>query len=274
MGVAAREPTMEDILASIRKIVSQDSASEPQRSDARPAPAAGSAAGSFGEPAIERRAPPQDSSGGAVTRDLVSRETGGSFANFAKSVAGDLAAGANAAPQSRSTPRWTPPRAPEPAHQPPAKAETAPRADYGQPHIGHAGSGQAGIGQAAGGLAGDGQADGGQANASAGTLSGVLRSVRQSWTPNESIRREPARAAATPKAAAAVEAMRAALVSPSTDAAVSGSLDRLKKGVIDNLDAKTEAILKPMLREWLDEHLPKIVEKLVAAEIERIARKS
>jgi cell pole-organizing protein PopZ len=268
MGVAAREPTMEDILASIRKIVSQDSASDPQRSDARPA----AAAGSIGEPAIERRAPSPDASGVAVARDLVSRETGGSFANFAKSVAGDF--GASAAPQSPPTPRWTPPRAPEPAIQSPTKAETAPRADFGQPHVGHGGSGQAGSGQAAGGLAGSGQADSGQANASAGTLSGVLRSVRQSWSPNEPIRREPARAAAAPKAVAAVEAMRAALASPSTDAAVSGSLERLKKGVIDNLDAKTEAMLKPMLREWLDEHLPKIVEKLVAAEIDRIARKS
>jgi len=31
-------------------------------------------------------------------------------------------------------------------------------------------------------------------------------------------------------------------------------------------------LLRPMLRGWLDDHLPGIVEKLVKAEIERVAR--
>ncbi len=36
-------------------------------------------------------------------------------------------------------------------------------------------------------------------------------------------------------------------------------------------DVVTE-LLRPMLREWLDDHLPGIVEKLVKSEIERVAR--
>ena len=69
-----------------------------------------------------------------------------------------------------------------------------------------------------------------------------------------------------------VEAFRGALVSPSVDDAVAGSFDRLKRSVGDDLDAKTEAILRPMLREWLDENLPTMVERLVREEIERVAR--
>jgi cell pole-organizing protein PopZ len=32
-------------------------------------------------------------------------------------------------------------------------------------------------------------------------------------------------------------------------------------------------MLRPMLAEWLDQHLPAMVDRLVAAEITRIARK-
>jgi uncharacterized protein len=31
-------------------------------------------------------------------------------------------------------------------------------------------------------------------------------------------------------------------------------------------------ILRPMLKSWLDEHLPEIVDRLVRAEIERVSR--
>jgi len=34
----------------------------------------------------------------------------------------------------------------------------------------------------------------------------------------------------------------------------------------------TREILRPMLKAWLDEHLPSLVERLVRAEIQRVAR--
>ena len=68
------------------------------------------------------------------------------------------------------------------------------------------------------------------------------------------------------------EAFRGALMSPSSGGAVSGSFDRLKRSALDDVEAKTEAILRPMLREWLDENLPTLVERLVREEIERVAR--
>jgi len=67
-------------------------------------------------------------------------------------------------------------------------------------------------------------------------------------------------------------AFRGALMSPSADGAVSNAFDRLKRSAMDDIDAKTEAILRPMLREWLDENLPNMVERLVREEIERVAR--
>ena len=67
-------------------------------------------------------------------------------------------------------------------------------------------------------------------------------------------------------------AFKGALMSPSADGAVSGAFDRLKRSAMDDVDAKTEVILRPMLREWLDENLPNMVERLVREEIERVAR--
>ena len=78
----------------------------------------------------------------------------------------------------------------------------------------------------------------------------------------------PAEAEANDEAAA----FKGALMSPSVDGVVSSAFDRLKRSAMDDIDAKTEAILRPMLREWLDENLPVLVERLVREEIERVAR--
>jgi uncharacterized protein len=71
---------------------------------------------------------------------------------------------------------------------------------------------------------------------------------------------------------AEVNAFRDALVSPSTGRMVGDSMDRLRAAVTDDTSAKVEAVLRPMLREWLDANLPGLVERLVREEIERIAR--
>lgn len=67
-------------------------------------------------------------------------------------------------------------------------------------------------------------------------------------------------------------AFKGALMSPRANGEVAGAFDRLKRSAMDDVDAKTEAILRPMLREWLDENLPNMVERLVREEIERVAR--
>ena len=69
------------------------------------------------------------------------------------------------------------------------------------------------------------------------------------------------------------QAFREALVSPSTESAIGESLQRLKQVVGEDLGARVDSILRPMLREWLDDNLPDLVERLVRDEIERLVRR-
>lgn len=69
---------------------------------------------------------------------------------------------------------------------------------------------------------------------------------------------------------------RRALMSPRSDAQVSASFDDLAKAMIEGnarqLDEVVEDLLRPMLKGWLDNNLPQMVERLVREEIERVAR--
>lgn len=66
------------------------------------------------------------------------------------------------------------------------------------------------------------------------------------------------------------------LLAPQTDAAVSAAFGSLANTVLSGnartLENLVEDMLRPMLKGWLDENLPGIVERLVRAEIERVAR--
>lgn len=68
------------------------------------------------------------------------------------------------------------------------------------------------------------------------------------------------------------------IISPPSASAAAGSLARLA-GTLRIADTPGQTIegvvrelLKPMLKDWLDHHLPAIVESRVEAELERIAR--
>ncbi len=67
-----------------------------------------------------------------------------------------------------------------------------------------------------------------------------------------------------------------ALVSPSTDASVSGAFNLLAHTVLTQnartLEDLVKEMLRPMLKSWLDDNLPAVVERLVRAEIERVSR--
>jgi len=66
------------------------------------------------------------------------------------------------------------------------------------------------------------------------------------------------------------------LLSPSTDHKVSSAFNSLASTVLANngrtLDDLVHEMLKPLIKGWLDENLPNVVERLVRAEIERVAR--
>jgi cell pole-organizing protein PopZ len=67
-----------------------------------------------------------------------------------------------------------------------------------------------------------------------------------------------------------------ALMSPAATAAVSAAFNSLASTILSK-DARTledlvREIMKPMLRSWLDDNLPSLVERLVRSEIERVSR--
>jgi uncharacterized protein len=66
------------------------------------------------------------------------------------------------------------------------------------------------------------------------------------------------------------------LISASTDASVASSFQSLATSMFlrdPDLIARTaREMLRPMLKQWLDDNLPVMVERLVRAEIERVAR--
>ena len=69
---------------------------------------------------------------------------------------------------------------------------------------------------------------------------------------------------------------RPALLSPDVGRQVAGSFDELKEAFMasrqKSFDEMAQEMLRPMLQDWLDNNLPVLVERLVREEIERIAR--
>jgi cell pole-organizing protein PopZ len=68
------------------------------------------------------------------------------------------------------------------------------------------------------------------------------------------------------------------LLSPETGAAVSSAFATLSATLAarsgEIADGMAREMLRPMLKAWIDENLPGIVERLVGAEIERLAREA
>jgi uncharacterized protein len=77
-------------------------------------------------------------------------------------------------------------------------------------------------------------------------------------------------------AATLADAIDASLLSEEADRAVSASFEALSASVAlqsaELVERLTREMLRPMIKTWLDEHLPSMVERLVRAEIQRVAR--
>ncbi|MGV6871699.1 PopZ family protein [Pseudochelatococcus sp. B33] len=86
---------------------------------------------------------------------------------------------------------------------------------------------------------------------------------------------EPA-AAPPPTARSAGGEPQEPLLSSAADASAASAFQTLSSVVLSRsprtLDDLVQDMLRPLLKAWLDEHLPPLVEKLVKAEIERISR--
>jgi uncharacterized protein len=68
------------------------------------------------------------------------------------------------------------------------------------------------------------------------------------------------------------------LISSATDSAISAAFGDLTHTILSQnartLDDLVQDMLRPMLKAWLDDNLPSLVERLVRAEIERVSRGS
>lgn len=64
--------------------------------------------------------------------------------------------------------------------------------------------------------------------------------------------------------------------SPATAAAVDAALEALVQAAAANnprtLEDIARDLLRPMLKTWLDDNLPQLVDRLVRAEVERLSR--
>ncbi len=86
----------------------------------------------------------------------------------------------------------------------------------------------------------------------------------------------PAPPAAAPVQAAKPGPANETLLSNEADSSVANAFSMLSSTVLSNnprtLEDLVKEMLRPMLKTWLDENLPPMVERLVQAEIQRIAR--
>jgi uncharacterized protein len=88
--------------------------------------------------------------------------------------------------------------------------------------------------------------------------------------------RPAARRIAAPAPAKADAAGEPALLSPASGARIGASFEALTESLMlrdpEMIERVAREVLRPMLKAWLDDNLPVVVERLVRAEIERIAR--
>lgn len=235
---SSADPSMEEILASIRRIIADDHGAPITPRQPRHA----------GPPVIESAARPAPSPA-ASTRASAPRDE----AEYANAPAPPRLAPARGAYQSREAGPYRE-RTSSPDHPP--RVDPAPREWQGLRHA-HEEPPQA-------------------------------RSERP-VRPDASLRpAEPRRHDATasaqpapqPPASRHVEAARSGdmepLLSPVAQASVTSAFGALTASMQAQSPSMVEGavrdMLRPMLKEWLDQNLPTIVERLVRAEIERVAR--
>jgi cell pole-organizing protein PopZ len=100
-----------------------------------------------------------------------------------------------------------------------------------------------------------------------------LRVIEERRAPPPQPAPPPAAAPLPPQAAPALDR---GLISKSTMAAVDSAFNSLANTVLGQnartLEALVKEMLRPMLKSWLDDNLPGLVERIVRAEIERVSR--
>jgi uncharacterized protein len=215
----AQEPSMEEILASIRRIIADDDGGKPQKPEPAPAKAAAAAPPPSKGPAPEPAAMSQD----------------------------DI----DAMLSSFDQPAPTPP--------PPPETEPEPEAEV---------------------------LDLTEAMAMPEPEPPAFRTIASepdvmfAEPPAPEAEPEPEPSPASPRRAVAAppSASERSMLSAATSAAVDAAFHSLAQTVLvqnaRTLEDLVKEMLRPMLKTWLDDNLPNLVERLVRAEIERVSRGS
>ena len=224
----SQEPSMEEILASIRRIIADDDASKsPPKPAEASKPASRGAASSSRSAAPPHEPEPSPSAMKAEEEDLA--DTGlqdPDILDLTESMAAPAAAGSAPMPQPASS----------------AMVESF-------PHSGEA-----------------------ESEAAAFDVSDV---EKPSFEPVASA---PGPDRTEEQATVGVPGVseRGQLLSNATAAAVDSAFNALAQTVLVNnartLEDLVREMMRPMLNTWLDDNLPRLVERLVRAEIERVAR--
>ena len=210
----AQEPSMEEILASIRRIIADDETGKPPPKAAPPAAAA--------PPPPATVPPPQPAAAAPPAADMTQSDIDAMIARLDAPPGGE-----NPEPESEDILELTESMAP-------------PRTDDEVPSFQTI----------------DGQSDVVFSDAPAEPAPRPIEEPRRQHSQNSGPDR--------------------ALLSASTSAAVDSAFNALAQTVLvqnaRTLEDLVREMLRPMLKSWLDDNLPNLVERIVKAEIERVSR--
>ncbi|GLQ39157.1 hypothetical protein GCM10007908_27770 [Rhizobium albus] len=249
---AAREPSMEEILASIRRIIETNDAASPDRGDSRPQLAAVSEVPAAAQPQntqVDNHPQPQAAQSAAAARTI--------------SLA-DVAARLRSAPDAQPIPAAAAPAVEDEV----ARAMTADslqRFDSEELDVAEDDAANDHWNRLADEEHFEEPADGSDwpdldaLDQSASVLhlhEHAAEKAQDTRTSTEQKGGELISSAAGAKVAAAFEDLNEAVV----------------RGQMRSFDDIAEDMLRPMLKDWLDDNLPTLVERLVREEIERVAR--
>lgn len=248
----AHEPSMEEILASIRKIIADDDAlpltrptAETRSSFTTPKP--------FETPAREARQAETN-----VTA-LTPRPTP-AVRDFDPPVLAEFVAPAPAAPAAE------PPAAAEPVEAPASKLAEPPRLDEAD---------LASFAEIANELSSHDLRPAIEDEPVDDVIADIRAAVAATPEPDEAPEAEEAEPPVRIEPRARAEAAPV-MLSPEADASVSSAFRALSASVqltnSETIDRHVRDLLRPMLKQWLDDNLPVMVERLVRTEIERVAR--
>lgn len=285
---ATREPSMEEILASIRRIIEDSDVTKQATADLTSAPAAKAQPENRAE-TIKISEPPAEEKRGEVAQfpRAVSSETA-QTSNHAVSL--ETAPTNNAAVSSETTTAETQPapsftldailRGSIQEQASPAQKPELTRAEMHERNVAHVRIATVNPPVPPVVVAAAEQPKSDAIKMSEALLMQVAEKRVVSMTQpaaKEEVAPVSEKAFETAPQTASAPAQDKSLISEAAEKQVAASFGSLSQALIEEqkrlLNEKMEAMLRPMLQEWLDTNLPPLVERLVREEIERVVRR-